>query len=77
MEVHKFMKFEKVEFKICSLEHNKKCALKKYMIQKCVIKCLKIIFKLNQTIGQKVLRAFFLIFIDRKPVELILILYYL
>ena len=77
MEVHKFIKFEKVEFKMCSLEHNKKCALKKCMIPKCVIKYLKIILKLNQTIGQKLLRAFFLIFIERKPIELILILYYL
>ena len=72
MEVNKFIKFEKVEFKICSVEHNEKYVLKKCLIQRCIIIYLKIIFKLNQTVGQKLPRAFFLIFIEKKPIELIL-----
>ena len=38
----------------------------------CVIKYLKITFKLHLAIGQKLQRTFFLIFTESKPTELIL-----
>ena len=39
--------------------------------KKCVTKYLKIIFKLPQTIDQKLQRAFFFIFTESKPIKLI------
>ena len=40
--------------------------------KKCAIKYLKTIFKLHQTIGQKLQKAFFLIFTESKPIKLTL-----